>query len=155
MPTLEEATCRQETEKHIDRVQECVHQFADALVKQTAAHDASKLQDPEFPAFVEFTPKLKTSTYNSPEYKEFLAAMKPALDHHYQNNTHHPEHFHDGIMGMTLMDLVEMYCDWKAAGERHANGSLENSIKANHKRFELPPELVRIFDNTRVKLGWK
>jgi len=39
------------------------------------------------------TPKLAGSTYGSEEYKAFLGQMKPALDHHYAVNDHHPEHF--------------------------------------------------------------
>ena len=31
-------------------------------------------------------------TYGSDEYKACLTEMKPALDHHYAANRHHPEH---------------------------------------------------------------
>lgn len=33
------------------------------------------------------------------------------LDHHYQNNDHHPEHFELGINGMNLLQLLEMLAD--------------------------------------------
>ena len=80
--------------------------------------------------------------------------MKPALDYHYAQNRHHPEHFQNGVDGMTLFDLIEMYCDWKAATERHANGSLEKSIQYNAERFKIGQQLTNIFENTRQRLGW-
>ena len=67
--------------------------------------------------------------------KSFLEALKPALDIHYANNRHHPEHFPKGIRGMDLLDLLEMICDWKASSERHADGNIFNSIEVNQKRF--------------------
>lgn len=106
------------------------------------------MKSPEVEAFAEFTPKLAGSTYGSPEYEAFRAAMKPALDHHYARNSHHPEHYPDGINGMDLLDLVEMFCDWKAAGERHNDGNILKSIEKNATRFEMSPQLVRIFTNT-------
>ena len=48
--------------------------------------------------------------------------FKPAIDHHYANNRHHPEHWPNGINDMTLMDLIEMLADWKAATARNKNG---------------------------------
>jgi len=44
--------------------------------------------------------------------------MKPALEHHYALYRHHPEHFQNGIDDMNLIDLVEMFADWKASSER-------------------------------------
>ena len=117
-------------------------------------HDRTKLSPEEKEVFDEFTPKLKDCTYGSDEYKSFLASMKPALDHHYKNNKHHPEHHKDGVDGMTLFDLIEMFCDWKAASERHSDGSLEKSIQINKGRFEMSEQLSKVFENTRKELGW-
>lgn len=144
----------EDTRAHIARVQELVDQFAAAAMLVVREHDMSKMSDAEKPIFDEFTPKLKGSTYGSEEYKGFLASMKPALDHHYAQNRHHPEHFPDGVDGMTLFDLIEMYCDWKAATERHANGSMEKSIQHNAGRFKIGQQLTSIFENTRQSLGW-
>ena len=55
---------------------------------------------------------------------------------------------------MTLLDLVEMFCDWKAATERHADGSLEKSIQHNKVRFELSDQLAGILENSRKEMGW-
>ena len=40
--------------------------------------------------FDKWTPILKTLEYGSEEYKDSLKNLKVALDHHYENNSHHP-----------------------------------------------------------------
>ena len=126
---------KEDTIEHIRQVGRNIEIMYSALVMRARRHDASKLEDPEKAIFDEFTPKLKGLTYGSEEYKETLAAMKPALDHHYANNRHHPEH-HDGTLnGMTLLDVIEMFCDWCAATFRHADGNIEESIEKNQHRF--------------------
>lgn len=118
-------------------------------------HDASKLQEPEKSAFDRMTPKLKGLTYGSQEYKDALAELKPALDHHYANNSHHPEHWKlNGINGMDLMDLVEMLCDWKAATMRHADGDFGKSMEISEKRFEIGWQLMQILHNTAIRFGF-
>lgn len=90
----------------------------------------------------------------SEEYKEYLKELKVALDHHYQNNSHHPEHYENGVNGFDLFDLIEMFFDWKAAGERHADGNIYKSIEINKDRFKLSEQTVDIFINTAKRLGW-
>lgn len=143
-----------DTMSHIHRVQHLLADCTSNILSRAMRHDASKVESIEKAIFDEFTPKLKASTYGSEEYRGFLAAMKPALDHHYKHNSHHPEHFPNGVDGMSLLDLLEMFCDWKAATERHADGSLEKSIQLNAKRFNLSPQLVSILENTRKEMGW-
>ena len=144
-----------ETLEHIRRVQALVGRVMYKLYFHALNHDKSKLSPKEKPVFDEFTPRLRGSTYGSEEYKEFLASMAPALEHHYKCNPHHPEHNEDGVDGMTLMDVVEMFCDWQAATERHADGSLQRSIEINKKRFGMSDQLARIFENTRKEMDWK
>jgi len=117
-------------------------------------HDASKMEEPELAVFNEFTPKLKESTYGSEEYKEYLKEMGAGLAHHYENNRHHPEHFKNGINDMTLVDLVEMLCDWKAATQRHDNGDLKKSLEIQKDRFGISEQLAGILENTAKELGW-
>jgi hypothetical protein len=112
------------------------------------------MNDPELAVFDEYTPKLAKSTYGSDEYKEFLVGMGAGLKHHYASNRHHPEHFDNGVSGMTLVDVVEMLVDWKAATERHKNGDLATSLEIQRKRFELSDQLYEILVNTAVAFGW-
>ena len=146
--TDQEKITNYETMTHIQNVQRLLVSAAQGLLHRGLDHDASKLEDPELATFVEFTPKLKGLTYGSPEYKACTAAMGPALQHHYASNRHHPEHHEHGVSGMTLIDLLEMFCDWKAATMRHDDGDIFKSIKINAKRFGMPQMLELILANT-------
>ena len=146
--TQEELATNAATWEHINTVMRLLASAQIELMRRQFTHDQSKLVAPEVKTFTEFTPKLKDSTYGSDEYKGFLRDMKPALDHHYAHNRHHPEFFEDGIEGMNLFDLLEMFVDWAAACQRHADGDINRSIEINQKRFNLSPQLVKIFKNT-------
>jgi len=143
-----------DTKKHIKRVKQLLHKVITRLVQRQRQHDESKLQNPEKEIFDIYTPKLAKLTYGSNEYKECLNDMSAALNHHYEKNSHHPEHYADGINGMNLIDLIEMLCDWKAATERHLDGNLNDSIEINQKRFGYTDELKNIFKNTVVYLDF-
>lgn len=146
---------RPETLAHIEVVRTFIAIVIDDFRQRAEVHDASKLVEPELSTFDVMTPKLKTSTYGSPEYKAFLVQMQPALAHHYAHNSHHPEHFKDGIRGMTLMDVLEMLCDWFAATKRHHDGDIRVSIEKNQARFGYSDELKQILLNTVAKLDKK
>ena len=145
---MEKFDSRPATMAHIGIVWEKIFAFTRDLNNRGLSHYLSKLGPPEVDIFDEYTPKLAGTTYGSDEYKQYLAEMTPALKHHYAHNRHHPEHFIDGINGMTLIDLVEMFCDWWAASERHNDGDLMKSIEINAERFGLSPQLHQILKNT-------
>ena len=137
------------TTEHIFEVENNIATIIHELEIRGREHDESKLDEPEASEFARLTPMLKGATYGSEEYNAFLVELGGALKHHYQNNRHHPEHYgEDGISGMNLVDLVEMFCDWLAAIKRHADGDIFNSIKLNGERFDLPVQLQAIFANT-------
>jgi hypothetical protein len=139
---------------HIKRVAELMTKASSELIRRANIHDNSKLKSPEKELFDEFTPKLKGCTYGSDEYKDYLKELKVALDHHYKNNSHHPEHYENGINGFDLFDLIEMFFDWKAAGERHADGNIYKSIEINKDRFKISEQVCQIFKNTAERLMW-
>lgn len=145
---------RPETLAHIARVSELLAQVEAELQHRGQIHDASKLVDPELETFNEYTPKLKNSTYGSEEYGGYLKGMGVGLRHHYENNRHHPEHFPNGINDMTLMDLMEMLADWKAATERHDDGDLARSLGIQKGRFHISQQLADVLWNTAEYLGW-
>jgi hypothetical protein len=145
---------RDDTITHIGQVQKFLSQINHDIGERMSAHDRSKLEEPEKTTFDEFTPKLRDSTYGSPEYKEFLAQMGTALEHHYVHNDHHPEHVPNGIEDMDLTQITEMLCDWKAATLRHADGDLARSINQNAERFGYGDEIKRLLMNTAKRFGW-
>lgn len=143
--------------KHIEKVRHFLDVVREELYWRGIDHDRSKLSADEKPIFDKLTPKLKESTYEGEEYKGFLKETKVALDHHYKKNRHHPEHFYpevahmnaiNEISCMNLIDIIEMFCDWKAATMRHDNGDLKKSIAVNQKRFGISDELTAIFLNS-------
>lgn len=189
-----------DTLEHIGRVRELLVEASQEIVRRADVHDASKLLPPEKDGFDEYTPKLKDCVYGSDEYRSFLEGLKPALDHHYAHNSHHPQYYpwhcpacniqlsneakeHApslngksycpqcsgmsiiyetelmekpdlGINGMDLFDVIEMFFDWKAATERMASGDIGKSIEINRTRFNMSPQLARIFRNTTIQYGW-
>lgn len=143
-----------DTLKHALRVGELMGQPIRELVDRSVRHDRSKTEEPELSVFNEFTPKLRDSTYGSDDYKGFLTAMGAGLAHHYAANRHHPEHFDAGISGMTLVDLLEMLADWRAATERHADGSLTQSLAIQKQRFGISDQLAEILWNTARHFRW-
>lgn len=140
--------CIRETKEHIAQVREFMIMFAQELLNRALAHDQSKLVSPELEIFTKYTPRLKGSTYGSAEYISFFDSMQVALKHHYANNMHHPENHSDGIKGMSLVDIVEMICDWKAATMRHDSGDINKSIEINQGRFGYSDDLKSVFQNT-------
>ena len=148
MLTVEQRATNNDTWSHIHRVQQLLNNCIRELIARGELHDQSKLDTPEVEAFTDYTPKLAASTYGSDEYNSFRKALGPALEHHYANNRHHPEHHKDGVDDMNLLDILEMLCDWKAASERHNNGNIRKSIELNADRFGLSPQMVRVLENT-------
>lgn len=140
-----------ETLLHVKKVQELLTEFSIALLKRGIKHDESKFGPIEKEYFDKYTPKLKSCTYGSDEYKAYLKELKVALDHHYKNNRHHPEYFENGIDGMNLIDLVEMFLDWFAATERHEDGDIIKSIEHNKGRFGLSDQVANILTNTVLR----
>lgn len=143
-----------DTYAHIERVRDGMFDVVTDLMHRARVHDHSKLEEPEKTCFDEFTPRLAETTYGSPEYEAALARMGTALQHHYANNDHHPEHHAGGIHEMSLVHLIEMLADWRAAAERHSDGSLLQSIEHNADRFGYGVEMTRLLRNTAIYLGW-
>lgn len=139
---------RPDTYAHIHVVQQLLNRVIRDLLQRSEAHDQSKLHDPEVAIFDTYTPQLATTAYGSDAYKGFLAAMKPALDHHYAVCRHHPQHFAGGIQEMNLLDLLEMVLDWVAATQRLAGGDVRQSIEINQARFGYSDDIKRLMINT-------
>lgn len=146
--TMTIAECQVETYKHIESVRKYIRFVTDRLAIRGVEHDRLKLESPEVDIFTEYTPKLAETTYGSEEYSKYLKEMDVAIQHHYANYRHHPEHFENGINDMTLIDIVEMLCDWKATTLRQNDGNLLKSIEINAQRFGYDDQLKQIFINT-------
>ena len=143
-----------DTIDHIGKVRYRLHVVIKDLEARGLVHDASKLQAPEKPGYDQLQTALKDVVYGTDAYRAALAEAKPVIDHHYAANDHHPEHYPNGVNGMTLMALVEMLADWKAASERTKQGSIAQSLAHNKTRFGISDQLAEILENTVKDLGW-
>lgn len=161
-----------DTKDHIYRVRELMHEAVSNLTERYLAHDKSKLVEPEKSAFdrLKDLNELSDLKYGSDEYKAALNAERPAIVHHYAHNDHHPEYHAmlgdrtgfdktlvtngTAVSAMSLLSILEMLCDWKAAGERVKTGSLAESLSINRVRFGLSDQLYKILVNTAHELGW-
>ena len=138
------------TLRHVETVRNFLNSVISELMNRQEKHDQSKLEPEEVETFEKYTPKLRDLTYGSDEYRQCLKEMKPAIDHHNSVNRHHPEYFGTGINEMNLIDLMEMLCDWKAAGMRHNDGDIFKSISINKKRFGISDQLESILVSTAI-----
>jgi hypothetical protein len=143
----------QDTLNHIEMVRSFMLEASENIISRAMSHDESKLLPPEKALFDEQTPKLKSLTYGSEEYKQALKDLKPALDNHYKVNSHHPEHYENGVKDMNLFDLIEMLCDWKAATLRHDDGDFNKSMAINKERFSIPDDLFLVLEKTALHMG--
>lgn len=75
-------------------------EFAIAIAKRGRTHDLTKFDSLEF-------------EYLWKGSKNF----EIALLHHHCHNSHHPEHYANGIYGMSDLDLAEMVADCTARGQ--------------------------------------
>ena len=125
--------------------------YINEILDRKANHDKTKLEYPEKQEFDKYYQKLKELTYGSEDYKQNLYVLRNALSHHYRYNRHHPEHFGNGINGMTIMDLTEMICDWKASSERQKDGNIFDGIVKASYRFNYDKKMIRILSNTTQK----
>lgn len=137
-----------ETLKHIQDVRRNIWEAIKHLDLRAQVHDKSKLESPEREIFAEYAEELIKTEYGSPEYKALLDKCRPAIDHHYSKNRHHPQWHKNGIDDMNLIDLIETLSDWKAATKRNKNGNINFSIEHNAARFNISPQLVNILKNT-------
>ena len=137
--------CTNDVRNHIRLVQFWMEKFSRQIVSRSKWHDKSKLEEPEKPIFDEFTPRLKELEFGSDEYKAALTDMGEGLKHHYRVNRHHPEHYENGVSGMTLVDIVEMVSDWMAVAQ-----SKETYVDLDllARRFGISEQLLDIIANT-------
>ncbi|WP_431268481.1 DUF5662 family protein [Dankookia sp. P2] len=141
---------RAETLAHIHRVRDHIGTFLSVMLARAAAHDASKLAEPEKSAFDQLLPRLRGIRYGSAEFRAAEAEMAEPIARHHAANSHHPEHYGNrGIAGMDLFDLVEMVCDWMAAAERHPEDGVRLDI--NVAQYAIAPQLAAIIANTLAR----
>lgn len=121
-----------------------------ALVGRAIVHDNSKLDPEELELYADAREELMRHEYGSEGYRNAFRAVKPALKHHFANNSHHPEFYLDGINDMDLFDVTEMVCDWMAACQRGGGTTLRLDLQ--RERFGISDQLYTIICRTAQRL---
>lgn len=139
---------------HISEVRENLEVVTSELKQRGFAHDRTKLQQLEFDGFVSTREKFKKANYGSPEYQECIELTKPAVEHHYKHNRHHTGYHKNGINDMTLVDIIEMIADWRAAARRSPDKKLIDTLAYAMNKYKIDKQLAEIIKNTLNYLNW-
>lgn len=151
MPTANDVTI-----EHIARVQEHLGSFCMVLEGRGLYHDRSKftmIEAGPLQEMQDLIDKEGPAPFGTEEYSRRTKILGPMLAHHYALNPHHPEHYPNGMSGMNLFDLVEMFADWKAAGERGGDQAMNLTFLA--EKYKIDPMLLSILKNTCDFLEWQ
>lgn len=119
--------------EHTQLVQKLVWMFINDLMKEVLTHDFSKWQTEEYETFVNSRDSLnKSVSGNEEEYQKIL--ISEAVQHHYENNTHHPEYWSNKENSMPLHEIIIMFFDW-ASRTISKNGNLNDFWDYNIKKL--------------------
>lgn len=145
------------TNDHIKKVQDSLRKVVEDLMRRGMMHDVSKFNIIELAPLDEVQRLIDEhgpAPYGSEEYTRRTEILKPMLEHHYAENDHHPEHYDNGIAGMSLLSLMEMFADWRAANLQRDAGAPMN-LSFSIERLKIEPQLAEILKNTADQLGWE
>ncbi len=166
MNTETVADSRPDTLAHIQRVHDLLLEASQNLTRRGLVHDASKLQEPEKSAFDRLKAlSLSGMAYGSDEYRACLRAEKPAIQHHYKANSHHPEFYSPvettatGIMLRGAADEMEStaHAAKGSAGQGEINALFDFAKfnRATADQLESSINGMSLFDVLEMLLDWK
>ena len=135
---------------HISRVRRHINTFIQLLIRRAEKHDKSKLEEPELSWWKEMD-KEPRYPYGSKEYEQKLKRWSKVFKHHYQYNRHHPEHYEYGVSEMTLIDIVEMMCDWLGYKDTTTITEALKICDEQMVRYNISEELRQVIFNTLLR----
>lgn len=135
---------------HISRVRMHINTFIQLLIRRAENHDKSKLEEPELSWWKEMD-KEPRYPYGSEEYKQKIKRWNKVFKHHYQYNRHHPEYYEYGVSEMTLIDIVEMMCDWLGYKDTTTITEALKVCDEQMARYDISEELRQIIFNTLLR----
>ena len=135
---------------HISRVRRHIDTFIQLLIRRAENHDKSKLEEPEISWWKEMD-KEPRYPYGSEEYKQKIKRWNKVFKHHYQYNRHHPEYYEYGVSEMTLIDIVEMMCDWLGYKDTTTVTEALKVCDEQMARYDISEELRQIIFNTLLR----
>ena len=135
---------------HVSRVRKHMNTFVQLLLKRAINHDRSKLEEPELSWWKEMD-KEPRYPYGSEEYKQKIKRWDKVFKHHYKYNRHHPEHYGYGVSEMTLVDIVEMMCDWLVYKDTITISEALKVCDEQMKRYNIPDGVRQVIFNTLLR----
>lgn len=147
------ATKYEKSLAHIGMVRFYLTQSIANLQHRLLHHDDSKLVEPERSAYEGLDEAIVGIPFGTDEYRQAIRShLGPALQHHYAHNRHHPDHYPNGVNGMTLFDLMEMLCDLRAACDEKDKQWID--LEANRQMHKMSDDVYGILANTIKEMGW-
>lgn len=107
------------------------------IIERGWLHDNSKFSEEELESLSKINDHHASMRHAG---QQLPVEMQEYLKLHYENNTHHPEHWEDVSM-MPEMDVVEMCCDWAARSQQFGTDLLEFAKTRQENRFHFPDEM--------------
>lgn len=133
--------------EHVHNVEKKLLKLIQILTKRAGEHDKSKLTPPECYGW-DLMDKEPKYPYGSPEYFEKMQRYNYVFKHHYSVNSHHPEHYPQGVLDMDLIDMCEMLCDWLSYKDSFTRKEGIEVIIKQCQRFNVPPEIELMLIHT-------
>lgn len=147
---MEQIETEEYIKEHISRVRRHISTFIQLLIRRAENHDKSKLEEPELSWWKEMD-KEPRYPYGSEEYKQKIKRWNKVFKHHYQYNRHHPEHYEYGVSEMTLIDIVEMMCDWLGYKDTTTVTEALKVCDEQMARYDISEELRQVIFNTLLR----
>ncbi len=165
-PTAPNHDSLPDTLTHIRRVNALMLLACGILMNRAQMHDESKLVEPEKSGFDRLKAlSLSGMAYGSDEYRACLRQEKPAIDHHYSKNPHHPEFYPKRpvtilttLLRSSAEAMVEQATPALNTAEHEAAVALMNTAKfmrATADEQEAEVNGMSLFDILEMLLDWK
>lgn len=133
--------------EHRIRVKKRILDFIHELFYRMHSHDMSKLEEPEYSLWKKMDQEPRYP-YGTPEYIDKIKRNKDVFELHYMHNTHHPEHYYNGVSDMDLVDLIEMLIDWISYKDEISIKDAVELIEMQSERYNMSEDLKSIMKNT-------
>lgn len=134
-------------EKHISLVRQHIQTFIQLLTRRALHHDESKLKEPELTWWKQIDKEPKYP-YGSPEYNAKMSRWSKLFQYHYAHNRHHPEHYQFGVRDMTLIDMIEMLCDWLGYKDNLSISEAFQICETQMQRYDMSEDIRHLIFNT-------
>jgi hypothetical protein len=130
--------------EHLQILQKQVLEFTNKILIAAIEHDRSKWSEIEYSTFVDARTSLRGSKDGKDEAYQ-RDYRSEAIQHHVQNNPHHPEHWDQKGEPMPVHEVISMFFDWRSRCISKG-GSMEDFWSYNLAKLTNQPHAVPIVE---------